>query len=1626
MGFNMNLIEQYLLFDKYKIVRKIRSTNTYTLYTGEHSQTGEYVLVQVLNTVAVTHYDSDRGRFLSELKAVRGLDHPNLLRVLDAGIVDDNICVIYEYFEGSSLNTFLSEHKTIGVTTATQIITQIALVLRYVSDNGILHRSLCASSILIDQKGGTYHLKLYGYGMYFILDYSNITDLDVDKTYGYMAPESSGIVDHAMDMRSDLYSLGVIFYRLLTGTLPFHAASKDNMIYKHLAHTPQPPEMVVPGIPSEISNIVTKLLNKDPNMRYSSPNELISDIDRFLCNNDATEIDRDILHDFDRRATIYARSRELSSLKDIYDKTVSSGHGHICVVHGGLGCGKTDLSTNFCRDLKALGITCLRSSFKAQYLTTPYHAFQNLLSEYAQIYRDFDHKTQVIEKNRLSTLLGGLTGIVTRICPMMENVLTESLSIPLPDEYKEELRTKQLLSHFMLSLIQTERPYCIILDDIHNADSSSLSLLGTLAENVHNYNVLIICTMRDFTDSTQNNLLSSTLSHISESEGYYDMQLTPFNATRMCEFLADLLDLPRQECNVLTNYMLKQTDGNPYYTVNVLRSMLEDSVINVNNHVLEQDWNKLRSFNTRNDIVDIISTRIRLLDDDAISLLEIASIIGQDFSLELLAFVADLKVSEMMPWIEKAIMMQFINYSSALNVLTFSHKQIYDVFVSRISEQRKKELHNWIAKGIEFLYASNLHNYIYRLVYHFQLAGNENGMRKYCMAAAQLAKDSNANEEAIGYYRLALKLMDKKNVGNETWIRAKHSLTNLSLICGYYDDAVDNATVLLPYMSNDIITQAALLKNIALGYFKQNKVNQALDSLKEALHVLGINNDSKIPMNLQTKTMLLKLGKISTEVSDRDDKLNKDLRGTTTGDMALEKAVCSTYAFICLIYAYMDKDKMNYYILKLHEYTCEHFSNSSELAFGKTVLSAYFIFNNDKDRFKKTSALATHIRRNHGDIFGRGRSLFLNGLFQQMNDDIPASIKSFKEAIDIYTKVGDISECNNINLYLARSYYLISDYENCVELCDKTVATSKKIKDKFTLCMIYSLKVAMLSRRGHFMFATQIAKECSEIINDVNIPFVRCYYELTCGILYIELKKYEQANNHLQKCVDVLEANNFVDALVLEAYSKLALAKYNILINRRSTLEVNESQHIQQDIVNLCNKAIKISKNNSRALAEAYRVTALYNASIQKARSTDELFKNAIELSSLSGDIYENSMIHMDYGIFLISRHRSEEARFHLFEANMDFSSIGATEYAKNCKEILLNKYSKDINEDSILADVAAKQNRLTTDRKVNTLLKFGQRLTSTLELNELQNKILQDSVEMVGAERGILFLYPESGEQKLHIASLYNIDAIDNEAYEWILAQVEQTRQPVIINDIKSDEYKRYYSKLIRFNIKSVMAVPIFVRGKFFGVMYLDSRILRDIFNDEFLETMTFIANQCGAPIENARLYHRAITDGLTGLYGRSYLDNLIIDKTSDPKNARLSALMIDIDYFKKCNDTYGHQFGDKVLRQVAEIAKRVSANHGTACRYGGEEFVVLIDSDNVDHALEIAEQIRSTVESTSVPFNEEGKVTLISVTLSIGVAVFSPDIERVELIEHADKALYKAKGTGRNRVVLWSPDIE
>jgi diguanylate cyclase (GGDEF)-like protein len=220
---------------------------------------------------------------------------------------------------------------------------------------------------------------------------------------------------------------------------------------------------------------------------------------------------------------------------------------------------------------------------------------------------------------------------------------------------------------------------------------------------------------------------------------------------------------------------------------------------------------------------------------------------------------------------------------------------------------------------------------------------------------------------------------------------------------------------------------------------------------------------------------------------------------------------------------------------------------------------------------------------------------------------------------------------------------------------------------------------------------------------------------------------------------------------------------------------------------------------------------------------------------------------------------------------------------------------------------------------------------------------------------------------------------------------------------------------------IRSAATAPIIVNGVLIGLINLDSAT-PGFFKPEHLERLQIFADYAAVAIEKARLFEKtqqlAITDELTGLFNRRQVLSLASNEYERSKryNRPLSAIMIDIDQFKRINDTFGHPVGDRVLRALAACCRANLRSVDLIGRYGGEEFLVLMPETDHERALEAAERIRKQVESMRLP-THRGQV---QATISLGVSTLpiGNDLALEQLIINADDALYSAKAAGRNRV--------
>lgn len=335
-------------------------------------------------------------------------------------------------------------------------------------------------------------------------------------------------------------------------------------------------------------------------------------------------------------------------------------------------------------------------------------------------------------------------------------------------------------------------------------------------------------------------------------------------------------------------------------------------------------------------------------------------------------------------------------------------------------------------------------------------------------------------------------------------------------------------------------------------------------------------------------------------------------------------------------------------------------------------------------------------------------------------------------------------------------------------------------------------------------------------------------------------------------------------------------------------------------------------------------------------------------------------------------------------------------------------------------------------DHKVFNLMTLQQAskvLSSTLNLEELINISIDMFLETVWANKGVLMLTSDESSQ-LEVKAFKGISEEEiaalkkDPAESWVMTAIEKERKPIFARELSGKSYQSYTA--LNKELPFAVYIPMIKEGELYGIVKVGPKINGEAFTDNDLEFFETLASQAVIAFENARLYSLAITDSITKLYVHRYFQFRLEEEVARSRryNSTISLLMCDIDHFKNVNDTYGHQQGDCILREVSRIIRKNVRNTDIACRYGGEEFAIILPETTQSDAKIVAERIRRDVAKCDFPSIMPGQPP-IHCSISIGVAGFPLNADnKDQLIQKADAALYKAKDGGRNQVVLCGID--
>lgn len=321
-----------------------------------------------------------------------------------------------------------------------------------------------------------------------------------------------------------------------------------------------------------------------------------------------------------------------------------------------------------------------------------------------------------------------------------------------------------------------------------------------------------------------------------------------------------------------------------------------------------------------------------------------------------------------------------------------------------------------------------------------------------------------------------------------------------------------------------------------------------------------------------------------------------------------------------------------------------------------------------------------------------------------------------------------------------------------------------------------------------------------------------------------------------------------------------------------------------------------------------------------------------------------------------------------------------------------------------------------------------ARRLSASLQLEELVEAVARETCKALPEAEAVVLVHRRAGGERGFVLDgfdrtserFFRHAVVEGEgAAGWVMTQARSRR----IDDLAHSDVAIADTQ----GIRSWLGAPLFMYGGCEGVIAVQSA-RRAAFGEEHQQLLESLGGQIAAALQNAHLYELAMVDGLTGLFMRRYFDARIEEEVERSKRyaTPFSVIMMDVDDFKALNDAHGHLIGDRVLRAIAHVVKAQMRGVDTAARYGGEEIALILPRTEMVAAYTVGERIRAAIAEIRVTTDSEPPQVL-AVTASFGIASY-PETRAADgedLVRRADRALYRAKKTGKNRVELyWAED--
>nr|MDZ8016259.1 PAS domain S-box protein [Nostoc sp. ZfuVER08] len=1451
-------------------------------------------------------------RYRQEYKIIRSLNLEGVIKAYSQQDYQRTLVILLEDFGGESLEKWMQKRPDIfcpmPLSTFLGIAIALCDILGRIHAANVIHKDINPGNIVLNPDTGVVKIIDFGIATQFNRTNPTFKSPHVLKgTLAYLSPEQTGRMNRWLDYRTDFYSLGVTFYELLTGQLPFPTQDILELVHCHIAKPPIPVHKLNATIPKPISGIILKLMAKNAEDRYQSAWGIKADLER--CAGKLAEMGQinamslglqDVSEQFCIPQKLYGREAQTKALLAAFDRVVKKEtFGEICQLESGIenaqfnvelmlvagyaGVGKTALVQELYKPITAKHGYFISGKFDQFRRNIPYSAIVDALQKLVQqLLGEPDEQVQQW-RDRLLSALGSNGQIIIDVIPEVELIIGKQLPVPEVGATEAQNRFNLTFQRFVRVFCAKEHPLVIFLDDLQWVDSATLKLIELILLDEQTQSLFLIGAYRDHEVSPTHSLILMLESLRNQGAVLQEIILTPLTLEPLSQLIAETLHRNPDTVRSLAQVVLRKTEGNPFFVGEFLKLLHSENLLTFDAQQLSWQWNltEIEAQDITDNVVELLLRQLQKLPEATQQVLSIAACVGSEFDLETLAIVCEKLPKAIFQDLLEAIQAGLIQPLSELDEdllvqkYKFSHDRVQQAAYALIDESHKQVVHLQIGrKLLEKTSPEQRSDRLFEIIDHLNQGlelvtarSERTEIARLNLMAGQKAKAATAYEAAFKYFTTGLKLLNW-----ESWL-SEYDLTlalysqaaEVAYLHGCFDEMEQLVEVVLA-RAKTVVDKVQAYDSRIQGYLSQGNLKEALKIGLEVLKLLGVilpENPSELDVRgrLESTAALLAQREIEDLINLPEMTAPEPLAAMSILANIGAAAFIVSPALMILITCKTVNLSINYgnaiwsplYYAAYEFFLCGVVQDI-ELGykFGQLALSLAERLNTRKGKAKALQLFSDHVMQ----------------WKVHLKETIPLLVEAYQEGVE----TGDFETAGYAAYDVCYNSFFVG--EELTQL-EQKMATYSKAVDRIRrespstwIAMVWQTILNLLDRSlnpsrlvGRLCNEEEALSHAIAIKDGTAIQILYLHKVMLC---------YLFGEHHQAGQTAILARRHFEEATAIKVlpvfcfYHSLALL--SLLLDASNSEKVawlncvNTNQEKMQKWaehapMNYLHKFYLVEAEKARVLGQFLEAEEFYERAIAGATEHEFIQEEALA--------YELAAKHY------LARGREKIAQTYMKEAHYCYDRWGATAKVKD----LETRYPQFFSQSSRAASASVPITTETITNPFHTafdlaaVMKASQAISREIELKQLLRSLMQTLIENAGAQTGYLIL-ENSGEWSIEAACELNTDEnacatqvlqsipIADQLPESIIQYVIRTLKPVTLNDATREDAFINEPYIQQNQPQSIFCLPLLNQAKLVGVLYLENRLAAGVFTPERSQVLQLLSTQAAIAIENANLY--------------------------------------------------------------------------------------------------------------------------------------------------------------------------